>query len=103
MYQQFPQFKRKAQKMSQFAYPKTQESMTGRKRMEILAVINQGGKEVRKRFEQRGIKIPDVESIRMYCHNQVEIATKKVVSTSQKFLIKLKNGERKIVNITKFF
>lgn len=89
--------------MQKFSYVKTEATVSGKKRMEILHVINKGGKEVRKRLERREIKISDIAQVRRYCHNKIANEDKSVKSYSEKFYITLKTGEKKIVNLSKFF
>ena len=89
--------------MKKFSYVKTEPTLSGSKRMEILDVINKGGKVIRKRLEQREIKIPDITHVRRHCHNQVLNADKSVKSYSEKFYLTLKSGEKAIVNLSKFF
>jgi hypothetical protein len=89
--------------MQKFSYVKTEATLSGKKRMEILDVINKGGKEVRKRLGKREIKITDITQVRRHCHNKVLNEDKSVQSYSEKFYITLKTGEKKIVNISKFF
>ena len=88
--------------MSKFLYPKTEETLTGEKRMDILTVINAGGKEVRTRLTKRGIKIPEISRIRMHCHNKINAGDKSIVSSTRKFFLTMKNDERAVINITKF-
>lgn len=85
-----------------FLYPKTEETQSGTKRMDILEVINAGGKEVRKRLTKRGIKIPEISRIRMHCHNKINAGDKSVVSSSRKFFLTLKDDSKAVINITKF-
>lgn len=89
--------------MSEFLYPKTADTLSGTKRMDIINVINQGGKEVRARLTKRGIKIPDISAIRLHSHNKIRVADKSIVSSTRKFFVTLKDGEKAVVNLTKFF
>lgn len=85
-----------------FKYVKAGETKVGKKRMEILSVLNEGGKDLRKRLETRKIKIPDIVRVRLSAHNQVDAETSAVKSEAKKFYLSLKNGEKLIVNLSKF-
>lgn len=89
--------------MSQFKYVKSGETKVGEKRMEILSVVNAGGKELKERFTERGIKIPEITRIRMSTHNQIDAETNAIKSEARKFFLKLKNGKSAIINFSKFF
>ena len=89
--------------MTKFTYAKVGKTLSGSKRPEILNVLKAGGKELKKRLADRGIKIPTITRARVSEHNQVETKTGTVVSHAQKFHLRLKDGSKAVVNLSKYF